>query len=152
LCSALAPQRLNYLLLPPVGGPCRRPQMPLTVCRVLPAAGTSLHGWPLAAVNFGQWLADPLWLLGCACSCSVTAPTSQLQHRPCGTQDGAVTTSVTPATLPSTLRTRANHSELILQPSKAVQSVARWGACAGGGPGPLPAVQQAVPRCDLGAG
>ena len=58
---------LNMSLLPPVGGPCRRPDVPLTVCRVLPAAGTSLHGWPVAAGNFDQWLADPMWLPWVTC-------------------------------------------------------------------------------------
>jgi hypothetical protein len=106
---------LNMSLLPPVGGPCRRPDVPLTVCRVLPAAGTSLHGWPLAAGNFDQWLADHLWLPWVCCTLLVVAPTPELLQRPCITQDGAQSAVRTPAPFSTTLRWRANNLQPLVQ-------------------------------------
>ena len=118
---------LNMFILPPVGRACSEADMQLTVCRVLLAAGIKPAYRSSTASKLALGLVASGWLLGCARAHSQAAPTSQLQQRPCGTQDGAVTTSVTPATLPSTLRTSADHSELILQPFKAVQSVDRLG-------------------------
>jgi hypothetical protein len=135
---------LNMFLLPPVGRACSEADMQL---RIKPAYRSS------TASKLALGLVASGWLLGCARAHSQAAPTSQLQQRPCGTQDGAVTTSVTHSSnlaLNITYECRPLRADPAAVQGRAERR--QMGACAGGGPGPLPAVQQAVPRCDLGAG